>query len=836
MGCIDIYIRRVFWFITIVIVSQTYLLAQESEGTFQGIILDEESKLPIQGIQIVWIDEEEVERKGAISDANGRFKIEGVKAGTQTFVFASLGYKQQKREFGIRGGHETNVEIILEISPLDLASIEVIGTTNNAIQKLPGTGTKLDKQFIQLTNPVGTQEILSKVPGIHGFADDGMGNSRLSIGIRGLSPRRSSRVLVLEDGIPIQPAIYVYPNMYYNPPVERLDEIEIIKGSGAIRYGPQTMGGVINYITKRPRTELGGGVQLTGGTNYYASILAEVGGFGNEKIHPELQFLYKRGDGYRENNSFEQFNTTFKVNFFPTINRSLYLKANINHELSNATYTGLTEYSFGTSPRFNPKKDDEFKVFRTALDMIYLNQISSRLLSNTKLYLSYFDRRWWRENDIFVTPTDFEQGNLNPVPWYTPGPLVRTGNGQDNFGILRTFYIAGVEHTYDFEYKINQIEANLEAGARVHFERFIDDKKTGFAPDAREGVYFTADSVDGEEVITVLGQSHHYETLAFSAFATQKLTFWHRLDIRLGLRFEVFEQERIDRLNGSTYRDKTTAVLLPGIGLNYKANEHIYLFAGVHRGFTPPSSGTLKVLNFGLDTDQGLDLRAEKSWNSEVGLRGEYGFLRFELALFDMRIEDLVAAGRGTAFKNLGQVSSSGIELMFHSNFSELDNVKFLPDFFLTYTFMNTNIQSGTIKSSQVLGDVDISGNDLPYAPPHALNVGVMKSFDFGLSLGIDVKFVDEVYTDFENIIVFENRGDQGSIPSYYLLNANVRYRLNKNWTFFANGKNLLDEIYIGSRLHSNPGQPEANLSSGILPGPRRQINLGLKYTFGENR
>ena len=48
-------------------------------------------------------------------------------------------------------------------------------------------------------------------------------------------------MLILEDGIPIQPALYVYPNMYYNPPSERIDRLEVIKGSGAIEFGPQTM-------------------------------------------------------------------------------------------------------------------------------------------------------------------------------------------------------------------------------------------------------------------------------------------------------------------------------------------------------------------------------------------------------------------------------------------------------------------------------------------------------------------------------------------------------------------------------------------------------------------
>ena len=101
-------------------------------------------------------------------------------------------------------------------------------------------------------NPlVKNNSFSASVAGINGFSDDGIGNSRISIGIRGLNPRRSSRVLILEDGVPIQPALYVYPNMYYNPPADRIDQIEVIKGSGTILYGPQTMGGVINYFTKR---------------------------------------------------------------------------------------------------------------------------------------------------------------------------------------------------------------------------------------------------------------------------------------------------------------------------------------------------------------------------------------------------------------------------------------------------------------------------------------------------------------------------------------------------------------------------------------------------------
>ena len=234
----------------------------------------------------------------------------------------------------------------------------------------------------------------------------------LSIGIRGLNPRRSARVLILEDGVPIQPAVYIYPNAYYNPPSDRIDAVEVIKGSAALRFGPQTMGGVINYTTHKPVGTRRLANQVTVGNNGFYSAFSEWRSLGSDNITSDVQLLYKHGDGFRENNSFDQANGTIKTLFQLSEQKTLYLKANGNYEDSSATYTGLTEYSFRTDPNFNPKENDNFKVIRTSLDLIYTNKISNNLISNTTVYTSVFDRRWWREDDIFVRPSALEMGTL----------------------------------------------------------------------------------------------------------------------------------------------------------------------------------------------------------------------------------------------------------------------------------------------------------------------------------------------------------------------------------------------------------------------------------------
>ena len=144
-------------------------------------------------------------------------------------------------------------------------------------------------------------------------------------------------------------------------------------------------------------------------------------------------------------------------------------------------------------------------------------------------------------------------------------------------------------------------------------------------------------------------------------------------------------------------------------------------------------------------------LKAEKSWNIEAGARRWGRALSAEATVFIVRVEDLVAAGRGTAFKNLGEAQTRGLELSLAWGPERYAGL--LPDFNLSYTYLETEIKSGIVKSATMAGNVDIelAGKELPYAPAHTLTVGVAKQVRSSLRLRADVRFVDEVFTDFEN-------------------------------------------------------------------------------------
>ena len=806
-------------FLFFILISANYN-AQIESCRLKGSLIDSSLNTPISGAYVYWFKGNKIIQY-TITDDIGLFELKNIKSGIQNIRVRHLGYEELNIDVLISSG-ENELEFRLSQSHISLPTVKVIGVRPSDFSNLPGAANKLSDKDLEKIAPIGTQEALEYIPGINGFSDDGIGNSRINIGIRGINPRRTSRTLVLEDGIPIQPALYVYSSMYYNPPIERVGEIEVIKGSSSIQYGPQTMGGVINYVTHRPREEFGGRVSLTAGANRYLSSLLEIGGFGGKKFRPEIQLLYKSGDGYRDNNQFEQYNGTYKMMFLPSDKRRIYVNINANYEKSNATYTGLTEYSFSTNPRFNPKNNDEFTVQRYGLNIIQQRELKSNWEENTKVYFNYFDRDWWREYDMFTSASDYEDGNYSEIPLAETAnvtDLIRVGNGQTNFGILRTFMVAGVDHQYLWKHSIgDSVKGSLNMGARVHFERFLDNAGTGNAPDARSGTYYRA---------------NNYETYAYSFFAREEFDFG---DFKLspGLRIECFEQEMVNRLNGNQLNDATTLTFLPGLGFNYKLKSSNF-FGGIHRGMTPPSNGTLLMLNFGETDDssfEDLQLKSETSVNYELGFRTTNKYINAEVVGFYMTIHDMIAAARGTAFTNLGMVTSMGAESAVKLKLSKAN--EWLPDLFCNYTYLMTEVYDGVLTASAISDTIvpDVSGNELPYAPNHNLILGLNYSIKGIVDLMFNYRYISKSFSDYENIDYAFNRGDTGPIPAYWLFNASINVHIKNKFRAFITAKNIFDKQYIGSRLHSNPGQKFASSSSGIMPGAGRQINLGISYNF----
>ena len=141
-----------------------------------------------------------------------------------------------------------------------LDEITVIGSKDN-VPLMTGSGYYVDNEQLENEYITDINQVLKTVPGVYVSEEDGLG-LRPNISIRAGIGGRSSKVHLMEDGIPIAPAPYAAPAAYYHPTALRMSGVEILKGAPLLRYGPQTTGGVINYLST-PIPATNGGQAMT---------------------------------------------------------------------------------------------------------------------------------------------------------------------------------------------------------------------------------------------------------------------------------------------------------------------------------------------------------------------------------------------------------------------------------------------------------------------------------------------------------------------------------------------------------------------------------------------
>ena len=237
-------------------------LFAQSTTSISGSVIDSDTQKPLAGAN-VFIEKSGV---GASTDTEGRFLIPSVSDGIYILTCSYIGYEKESITLTIRNGQSPFVEFRITAKVLEFPQISVIGIGRASLQRIPGSGTLISSARLLNTKPLSGNEILRQVPGVHVQEEEGLG-LRANISIRGLNPDRSRTVLMLEDGVPVALAPYGEPEMYYTPPIDRMSGIEIVKGSGSILFGPQTVGGVINYITVNPRLAPEGRLIFRGGQN-----------------------------------------------------------------------------------------------------------------------------------------------------------------------------------------------------------------------------------------------------------------------------------------------------------------------------------------------------------------------------------------------------------------------------------------------------------------------------------------------------------------------------------------------------------------------------------------
>jgi len=99
-------------------------------------------------------------------------------------------------------------------TPLQMPSMHVVGSDDDAISRQTGAVVIVTKEEIERAQPSSTQDVLRRVPGINAIAEEETGVVS-NIGIRGLSASES-KSLILEDGVPVAPGLFIGNDRYFN--------------------------------------------------------------------------------------------------------------------------------------------------------------------------------------------------------------------------------------------------------------------------------------------------------------------------------------------------------------------------------------------------------------------------------------------------------------------------------------------------------------------------------------------------------------------------------------------------------------------------------------------
>jgi Fe(3+) dicitrate transport protein len=718
----------------------------------EGRVLNEKGE-PLTGANII-VDQTTT---GTTSDLFGNFYLAGLPAGTHRLVVSYVGYERKEKQVQVTEGEISRVEVILS-KTFDMPQIELIGARPGRFERVPGSASLITSAEISDVAAVSSQEVFRRISGVHAVEEEGLG-LRANIGIRGLDPDKSRTVLVLEDGIPVALAPYGEPEMYYTPSMDRMAGVEVVKGSGSILFGPQTFGGVINYLTADPPASPTTSIHLRGGQSGF--FVGRIG-YGTTVGNAGFQVSYLRKQG---NNvglldfGLNDLSAKFKL---LTGDRSvLGVKMGIYDETSNSTYIGLTQsmYDNGGFDFTHLAPDDQLSIRRYSLSATHDVFFSDNLRLRTTAY-GYTTSRNWSRQDFDYSPVAGREYIRTVGNTIQPGGAIwfRDQTGNRN----RQFEVAGIEPRLTANFEIGNTPNELDAGVRYLYERAFEQRIDGRV------ISPTTGSLRDDEIRT----GH-----AISGYVQNKIGFTDRFSVTPGIRIESFRYSReIMRLNFNDVAvtsDDYLLEVIPGAGFSYIIGEGSSIFGGIHRGFGPP-----RVKDAISSSGQSEELDAEKSWNMELGTRSRLNrHVSLELTGFWLDFSNQVipvsesSGGQGvpgaSGLTNGGATRHLGIE-----SGLTIDSINLLSDdvrarFKGTFTW--TNATFGEDRFVMSGGErVNVKGNKLPYAPEYLVN-GVLDLFlPSGIETGLTATYIAKQYGDVLNLEDGSLNGRQGTIEAIW--------------------------------------------------------------------
>jgi Fe(3+) dicitrate transport protein len=731
----------------------------------------------------------------------------------------------QTTEINQKKQQDSLAEISKELPEITVKHTTLIGN-EKGLNSMPGSAYYLSTKELQKFNYSDINRVLKSIPGVNIQEEDGFG-LRPNIGLRGAGVERSSKITLMEDGVLVAPAPYAASAAYYFPSVGRMQAVEILKGSAQIKYGPYTTGGAINLISTQLPIKFNAKISATGGSFAGRNLHAYLGN-NHGQIAYSIEALHYGSDGFKhlENGTktgFDKSDYIAKIRFSTKrtarIQQALTFKAGINNETSNDTYLGLTLNDFSLDPylRYAGSQKDVMTVSQSQISATHTIIPAKWINITTVAYRNDFRRNWYKLDavkDSSGVKKSIADILRNPTQYANQLAII-TGQSSPNSDALyvkgnnRSYFGQGAQTTISMNFNTGKIKHDLDLGIRFH--------QDGFDRFQNEDIFKMLNGTMLQTSAGELGRESNRIGFAQAlASYLQYKTNYKKFNLTAGLRNELITMEEKDygkndptRLGTNLVQSKNNvAVWIPGISIDYVYSTRFTAFAGVHKGFSPPSAKTSS--------------KAEESINYEAGIKFNQTYFQCQLVGFynaysNLLGSDLAASGgigTGDLF-NGGKSFSSGIEWFSSLNIAQPLRLQFKLPLTVAYTYTDARFLSDFSSTFEDWGTVK-SGDQLPYLAQHQLNIGL--AFEYKKwQINTGMKYTSEM------------RATAGTgkatgidrIPEIIVLDASISYQVSNTINVFSSVTNLTNETYI---VAARP--------SGVRPGMPRAIQIGIRATI----
>ena len=698
-----------------------------------------------------------------------------------------------------------------------LPDITVVGRNSKSdYQQLPeivGTTIYAGKKnaLIVLENVQGNianntmRQVLAKVPGIHVWESDPSG-IQIGIAARGLSPNRSWEFNVRQNGYDIAADPFGYPEAYYNPQLQAVQRIEIIRGQGALQYGPQ-FGGMVNYILK-DGNEINKPIefetQQTIGSNGLLNSYNALGGK-RGKLHYYSFYDQRNGEGWRNNSQF------YTKSGFGTITYNFTNKFSLRFELMYSHIRsqqagGLTDVQIKQDAKQSFRNRNWFDITWMTPAIILQYDINEHSRWNTKIYGTIGDR-----NSVGFLQSINIKDSINTA-------TNQFNNRVVNLDKYRNY---GIESRIISDYAIGKFKNTIAGGIRLY---------KGNTDRLADGIGSTGSNYD----ITIKGsypKDVSFVSSNAAVFLENIFKFSDKLYLIPGIRYEWLEGSAAGRNGLSTNGiainlqniTRSRNFILAGVGSEYHISKSTEFYTNLSQAYRPIQFANLQA-------PPGTDiidpyLKDARGYNFDIGYRGKFNdILKFDVSVFHLQYNNRVGIittnnGLNRLVTNVGNSASRGVETYVECNPIKIFTKENRLDFIIFSSYAYTHARySANHKLAAT------KGKQIENAPANIFRSGITAGVN-GFLCTAQVSYVSETFSDANNTVTPSANGTIGLIPSYTVSDLTFSYKFKKGIECKSGINNLFDVTYFTRRAGGYPGP-------GALPADARSFFITLSAKF----